>query len=195
MSRARVTPVALAPGASRALPRVARRARARAGASRWTASASASSSSPSDLADALFASDKRPIVLFDGVCNLCNGGVNLALDLDPPGRLRFAALQSDAGRALLRRAGRAPDDISSIVLVEERDAFVKSDAVLRIATYLENPLLPAAGTLGVLVPGFARDAVYDLVANNRYDILGMKDECRLGDDRFEDRFVGDRFDE
>ena len=134
-------------------------------------------------------------LMFDGVCNLCNGGVNLALDLDPPGRLRFAALQSDAGRALLRRAGRAPDDISSIVLVEERDAFVKSDAVLRIATYLENPLLPAAGTLGVLVPGFARDAVYDLVANNRYEILGMKDECRLSDDRFEDRFVGDRFDE
>ena len=92
----------------------------------------------------------------------------------PRAGLRFAALQSDAGRALLRRAGRAPDDISSIVLVEERDALGKSDAVLRIATYLENPLLPAAGTLGVLVPGFARDAVYDLVANNRYDILGMK---------------------
>ena len=189
MSRARVTPVALVPGASRALPRVARRARARAGASRWTASAS--SSSPSDLADALFASDKRPIVLFDGVCNLCNGGVNLALDLDPPGRLRFAALQSPAGRALLVRAGRDPNDISSIVLVEETNAYVKSDAVLRIATYLENPLLPAAGTLGALFPGILRDAVYDVVADNRYDILGMKDECRLGDDRFDDRFVSD----
>jgi predicted DCC family thiol-disulfide oxidoreductase YuxK len=131
------------------------------------------------------------VILFDGVCNLCNGGVNLALDLDPPGKLRFAALQSDAGRALLARAGRDPSDISSIVLVEEHAAYVKSDAVLRIATYLENPALPAAAALGMVFPGALRDAVYDLVAANRYELLGLKDECRLGDDRFDDRFVAD----
>jgi len=136
-----------------------------------------------------FATDKRPIILFDGVCNLCNGGVNLALDLDPPGKLRFAALQSDAGRQLLVRAGRDPTDISSIVLVEENNAYTKSDAVLRIATYLENPLLPAAGALGPLVPQFLRDAVYDAVADNRYELLGIQDSCRLGDDRFDERFV------
>ena len=115
----------------------------------------------------------------------------MALDLDPPGKLRFAALQSDAGRALLARAGRDPSDISSIVLVEEHGAYVKSDAVLRIATYLENPALPAAGALGMVFPGVLRDAVYDLVADNRYELLGLKDECRLGDDRFDDRFVAD----
>ena len=136
-----------------------------------------------------FASDTRPILLFDGVCNLCNGGVNLALDQDAGGKLRFAALQSPAGRALLRRAGRDPDDISSIVLVEKDAAYVKSDAVLRIATYLDNPLLPVAGTIGPMFPRFFRDAVYDVVADNRYEILGMKDECRLSDDRFDDRFV------
>jgi predicted DCC family thiol-disulfide oxidoreductase YuxK len=53
------------------------------------------------------------------------------------------------------------------------------------------PLLPIAGVVGPLVPGFLRDAVYDLVANNRYELLGMKDECRLSDDRFDDRFVGE----
>ena len=110
--------------------------------------------------------------------------------MDPPGKLRFAALQSTAGRALLRRAGRDPDDISSIVLVEENAAYVKSDAVLRIATYFSaNPLFPFAGTLGPVVPTFIRDAFYDAIADNRYDLLGMKDECRLGDDRFDDRFV------
>ena len=110
--------------------------------------------------------------------------------MDPPGKLRFAALQSTAGRALLRRAGRDPDDISSIVLVEEDAAYVKSDAVLRIATYLDgNPLFPIAGTVGPVVPGFLRDVLYDVVADNRYELLGMKDECRLGDDRFDDRFV------
>ena len=130
------------------------------------------------------------MILFDGVCNLCNGGGNFALDMDPPGKLRFAALQSTAGRALLRRAGREPDDISSIVLVEEQAAYVKSDAVLRIATYLDgNPLFPIAGTIGPAVPGFLRDAFYDVIADNRYELLGMKDECRLGDDRFDDRFV------
>ena len=130
------------------------------------------------------------MILFDGVCNLCNGGGNFALDMDPPGKLRFAALQSTAGRALLRRAGREPDDISSIVLVEEDAAYVKSDAVLRIATYLDtNPLFPIAGTFGPVVPGFLRDVLYDVVADNRYELLGMKDECRLGDDRFDDRFV------
>ena len=76
------------------------------------------------------------------------------------------------------------------MLVEENGAYVKSDAVLRIATYLENPALPAAAAFGMLFPNVIRDAVYDLVADNRYEVLGMKDECRLGDDRFEDRFVG-----
>ncbi|CAI5490116.1 unnamed protein product [Closterium sp. Naga37s-1] len=87
-----------------------------------------------------FATDDRPIVLYDGVCNMCNGGVNFALDADPQGRLRFAALQSEAGRALLARSGRSPDDISSIVLVERDGAYIKSDAVLRIARLLDLPL-------------------------------------------------------
>ena len=172
-----------ASSASRRPARASSRAPARPAAPR----ASAGDASPSvDY----FATDKRPVILFDGVCNLCNGGVNFALDMDPPGKLRFAALQSTAGRALLRRAGRDPDDISSIVLVEEDAAFVKSDAVLRIATYFSaNPLFPFAGTLGPVVPTFIRDAFYDAIADNRYDLLGMKDECRLGDDRFDDRFV------
>ncbi len=92
-------------------------------------------------ADEIFnGGDTRPVILFDGVCNLCNGGVNFALDWDPKGRFRFAALQSRAGAALVQRAGRSRGDISSIVLVERDKAFVKSDAVLRIAQGLENPL-------------------------------------------------------
>jgi predicted DCC family thiol-disulfide oxidoreductase YuxK len=173
---------------SRVLPRrfpPVSRVGSRARAFRPTAASSA------DVASALFTNDKRPIILFDGVCNLCNGGVNLALDLDPPGKLRFAALQSAAGQALLRRAGRDENDISSIVLVEENKAYTKSDAVLRIATYLENPALPAAAALGMFFPNFVRDLLYDLVADNRYKLLGIKDECRLSDTRFDDRFVAD----
>ncbi|CAH9141448.1 unnamed protein product [Cuscuta epithymum] len=69
-----------------------------------------------------FEEDTRPIMLFDGVCNLCNGGVKFVRGNDSRRRIRFEALQSEAGKKLLRRSGRAPDDISSVVLVEkERD--------------------------------------------------------------------------
>jgi predicted DCC family thiol-disulfide oxidoreductase YuxK len=67
--------------------------------------------------DEYFQADSRPVILFDGVCNLCNGGVNFMLDWDRRGEFRLAALQSPAGRKLLQRSGRSPDDISSIVLV------------------------------------------------------------------------------
>jgi predicted DCC family thiol-disulfide oxidoreductase YuxK len=135
-----------------------------------------------------FATDVRPIILYDGVCNLCNGGVQFMLDWDKQGRARFAALQSPAGRSLLQRSGRAPDDISSIVLVEPTAAYIKSEAILRIAKLLEMPFPLLAG-LGMLVPLGLRDVMYDGVANNRYSFFGLSTECRMSDDRFYDRFV------
>mmetsp|Transcript_16759 Transcript_16759/g.32425 ORF Transcript_16759/g.32425 Transcript_16759/m.32425 type:complete len:219 (+) Transcript_16759:98-754(+) len=135
-----------------------------------------------------FAADARPIILFDGVCNMCNGGVNFVLDWDPVGKVRFAALQSEAGRVLLARSGRSPDDISSIVLVEKDGFDIKSDAVLKIAQYLQLPI-PAAAAFATLFPLVLRDGVYDQVAQNRYNIFGMSDACRLSDDRFAERFV------
>ena len=76
--------------------------------------------------------------------------------------LRYAALQSDAGKKLLRRCGRAPDDISSIVLVEPDACFIKSEAVLRIAQLLDQPF-PALASSLLPLPGILRDAVYDQV--------------------------------
>ncbi|KAL4426672.1 hypothetical protein ABPG77_004728 [Micractinium sp. CCAP 211/92] len=143
---------------------------------------------PQQSGDEFFATDQRPIILFDGVCNLCNGGVNFMLAWDREGRFRFAALQSDTGRALLRRAGRSPDDISSIVLVERQAAYTKSAAILRIAAGLQAPLPLVAAALD----GFPRpfkDWFYDQVADNRYSIFGRTSACRLSDPRFEDRFV------
>ena len=136
------------------------------------------------------AGDERPVILFDGVCNLCNGGVNFALDFDPEGNFRFAALQSETGKALLQRAGRKPDDISSIVLVEKERAFIKSDAVLRIARKLSNPF-PFLGFAGLAFPSIGRNFIYDRVANNRYNLFGRANSCRLSDERFETRFIED----
>eukprot|EP00525_Craspedostauros_australis_P003191 CAMPEP_0198129250 /NCGR_PEP_ID=MMETSP1442-20131203/51287_1 /TAXON_ID= /ORGANISM="Craspedostauros australis, Strain CCMP3328" /LENGTH=204 /DNA_ID=CAMNT_0043789613 /DNA_START=152 /DNA_END=766 /DNA_ORIENTATION=- len=151
---------------------------------------------PKAVSDKVFATDNRPIILFDGVCNLCNGAVNLALDWDPKGKLRFAALQSNVGRSLLQANGRNGDDMSSIVLVTEDGAFIKSDAVLRISEALTPlsllPLKPVSRLGRYVVPRFLRDIIYDGVADNRYDILGKQDQCRFdADGEYEDRFVND----
>ena len=122
--------------------------------------------------------------------------MNLALDWDPEGKLRFSALQSNVGRALLQANGKRADDISSIVLVTEDGAFVKSDAVLKITEELTPlsllPLKPAAVVGRVLVPKFLRDIIYDGVADNRYQLMGKRNECRFdADGEFENRFVND----
>jgi predicted DCC family thiol-disulfide oxidoreductase YuxK len=134
--------------------------------------------------------------LFDGVCNLCNSAVNLALDWDPKGKLRFSALQSNVGRSLLQAHGRKADDISSIVLVTPEGAYVKSDAILGITQELNPvpfvPMKPLAVLGKWMVPQFLRDLIYDGVADNRYSIMGMRDECRFDSDgEFNDRFVDD----
>ena len=152
---------------------------------------------PSVVSKRVFEKDQRPVVLFDGVCNLCNGAVNLALDWDPKGKLRFAALQSDVGKALLEHAaGRDPDDISSIILVTRTQAYVRSDAILRITEELKPfPVIPlplGARLTRLVIPRFLRDLIYNGVADNRYSILGKRGSCRCdGDGEFEDRFVPD----
>jgi len=151
---------------------------------------------PRIVSDRVFKDDQRPVILFDGVCNLCNGAVNLALDWDPKGKLRFSALQSNVGRALLEQNGRRCDDISSIVLVTKSGAYTKSDAVLRISQELAPPFLPGLKPLSAIglfaVPKILRDLIYDGVADNRYNLMGIRDQCRFdADGEFEDRFVDD----
>mmetsp|Transcript_93 Transcript_93/g.134 ORF Transcript_93/g.134 Transcript_93/m.134 type:complete len:251 (+) Transcript_93:136-888(+) len=151
---------------------------------------------PQTVSQKVFQKDKRPIILFDGVCNLCNNAVNLALDWDPNAKLRFSALQSNVGRALLEKNGRRADDISSIVLVTQDGAYIKSDAILKITEELTPlsllPLKPAAVFGRYLVPRFLRDLIYDGVADNRYSLMGKKDECRFdADGEYESRFVDD----
>ena len=110
------------------------------------------------------------------------------LDWDQRGAFRFAALQSKAGAELLQACGRRPDDISSIVLVEQNAHYLRSEAILRIAARLEGPF-PVLASMGVPFPLPVRDYVYDAVADNRYFLLGQQASCRLSDSRFADRFI------
>ncbi|KAG0462973.1 hypothetical protein HPP92_021449 [Vanilla planifolia] len=124
--------------------------------------------------DEFFQGDARPILLFDGVCNMCNGGVRFVTNNDRNRRIRYEPLQSQAGRKLLVRSGRSPDDISSMVLVEKDRSYIKSEALRRIMEYLDLPF-PLLAQLLNLVPLFMRDFAYDNVANNRYLIFGKSE--------------------
>jgi predicted DCC family thiol-disulfide oxidoreductase YuxK len=128
-----------------------------------------------------------PIVLFDGVCNLCSGFVQFVAPRDPAGRFRFASLQSDAGRELLAEHGLPTDDLESVVLVEGDDCYVKSDAVLRIADHLGGPY--ALLSPFRVVPRSVRDRVYDVVAANRYRWFGKKDRCEIPDGDVQGRLL------
>jgi len=129
-----------------------------------------------------------PVVLFDGVCNLCNGVVAFLVPRDTEGRLLFAPLQSDAGQELLARHGMPTEEFDSIVLVEGERAYTKSDAVIRIAELLGWPYRLAR--LGRVLPRGVRDWLYDLVAEHRYAVFGRKDRCMVPDEDVRDRFLG-----
>ncbi len=128
-----------------------------------------------------------PIILFDGVCNLCSGFVKFVVPRDPEGKFRFASLQSDIGTALLAKHDLPTDELESIVLIEGDESYVKSSAVIRIATLL-------GGIYALLwpfqfLPRFVRDRVYDFVADHRYEWFGKKDQCMIPDGDVQSRFV------
>lgn len=129
------------------------------------------------------------IVLFDGVCNLCNGAVNFMIDRDPKGKLVFASIQSDAGKKVLAEHGIAvPEgDPSTIVLVVGGRTHEASGAALRIAARLSFPWFLLAA--GLVVPWFLRDIVYYFVAKNRYRWFGKGDACRIPTPELRARFL------
>lgn len=133
------------------------------------------------------AATTNPVVLFDGVCNLCNGWVGFVVRRDPHMRFRFASLQSDFGAGVMARHGLPPDYLGSILLLENGELFVKSDAVLRIVRGLRPPW-PLLGML-MVVPRAIRDVVYDWVARNRYRWFGKREACMLPSPENAGRFL------
>lgn len=130
-------------------------------------------------------------MLFDGVCNLCNGFVQFVIRHDAAARFRFAALQSEAGQALLLAAGHAlptgPTGPDSVLLVVGGRVYSHSAAVLRIAGLLGGFWRVAA--VGWLVPRPWRDAAYRFVARHRYRWFGRQDSCWLPTPALRARFL------
>lgn len=116
------------------------------------------------------------IILFDGVCNFCNAAINFVIDHDVERRFRFASLQSDIGQRILTENRRSVSDFDTVLLVREGKLYEKSTAALEIARYLRGWTWLYAFRF---IPRFIRDAVYNLIAKNRYRIFGKSESCRI----------------
>jgi len=127
-----------------------------------------------------------PTVLFDGVCNLCNGLVRFVAANDPMGRFRFASLESPEGLALLAATGGAPRG-DSVVLIDYGRRYERSDAALYIALGLRPPW-PLAFVL-IAIPRALRDALYEWVARNRYRWFGRQTACPIPPPALRARFL------
>jgi predicted DCC family thiol-disulfide oxidoreductase YuxK len=130
---------------------------------------------------------EHKILLFDGVCNLCNSAINFVIRNDKKDIFRFTALQEEPGKSLLKKYQIDPKNTDSIVLIENGKAFVKSTAALRVSKHL-NGALPLLYGL-IIIPVFIRNAVYDFIAKNRYKWYGKKDSCIIPTPELKSRFL------
>lgn len=131
--------------------------------------------------------EKDRIVLFDGVCNLCNSSVRFIIKRDKRKHFKFASLQSDYATDLFQRLNIDASSFDSIVLVEDDNTYIKSTAALKISKELSGlwPLL----YVFIIIPRFIRDAVYDFIARNRYKWFGKKDYCEMPTPELRNRFL------
>jgi len=135
----------------------------------------------------------NPIILYDGVCGLCNSLVQFLLKHDKQGRLRFASLQSDFAEKVLRRHGFDAKDLDTLHVVENYDqpnerVLQRSDAILRAGRELGG-FWTASSSVARIVPRPLRDLVYRFVATNRYRVFGKYETCMLPDPNQRSRFL------
>lgn len=131
--------------------------------------------------------EPNQIILFDGLCNLCNGSVQFIINRDAKKQFRFASLQSSFGNHQLHKFGLATNQLYSIILIKEGRYLQKSNAALEIARNLDG-LWPAI-YLFKIVPRFLRDWAYDCIAKNRYSWFGKKDSCMIPTPELKSRFL------
>jgi predicted DCC family thiol-disulfide oxidoreductase YuxK len=130
---------------------------------------------------------QKSIILFDGVCNLCNSSVNFIIDRDPENHFVFAPLQGNTGQELQKQYGLNPKLLQSVILIKNGKVYKKSNAALEIAKDLKG----AWKLLFVLkfVPSFLRNWLYNLIVRNRYKWFGKTDQCRIPTEELIARFI------
>lgn len=132
--------------------------------------------------------ENKQLILFDGVCNLCNSAINYIIKHDKNNVFMFAPLQSEAGKQIIEKFKIDTNQIDSILLyTSENDLTYKSTAALKISRKLGFPrnLL----TIFFILPTFIRNGVYDFIARNRYKWFGKKDACMIPTKELKAKFL------
>lgn len=128
-----------------------------------------------------------PIILFDGICNLCNNSVQFVIKHDKGNNFMFATLQSTTGQSLLLQYNLPQEGFNSFVLIKDEKVYLKSTAALNVAKNLNGPVKLLYGF--IIVPAFIRNSVYNFIAKNRYKWFGKKESCMIPTPALQSRFL------
>ncbi|ERM81723.1 hypothetical protein P872_19240 [Rhodonellum psychrophilum GCM71 = DSM 17998] len=134
--------------------------------------------------------DKYEVILFDGVCNLCNNSVDFVIQRDKKNRFKFGALQDVATKTLLKDYSIDSEYLDSLVLISGDQVYYKSSAALQIAKNLGGFWTFLYGLS--VIPKFIRDPIYDWIAVNRYKWFGKKETCRLPSPEEKEKFLSEK---
>lgn len=129
----------------------------------------------------------QPLILFDGVCNLCTHSVQFVIQRDAKQQFRFASIQSDLGQKVLQQYGLSTTKINTVVLLNNNQIYTHSTAALHIAQHLGG--LWQLASLALWIPAPLRDIVYTFVAQNRYRWFGKQESCWLPTPELKNRFL------
>ena len=119
---------------------------------------------------------QNPVILFDGLCNLCNGAVDFLLKRDRRKQFRYAALQSETGKVLIQKF-HIPEHTDSVILIHLNKVYFESDAAIEISSLLPYPW--RLGIIFQMIPKIIRDKIYRWIAKNRYRWFGKRETCRI----------------
>lgn len=128
------------------------------------------------------------IVLFDGVCNLCNKSVIFILQHETEPIHKFASIQSETGRTLLAWCGLPGDYSEAVLLIDHGKRYLGSTAALKIGQTLKFPW-SMISAIGLIIPKFIRDWVYNQIGKHRYQWFGKRDVCMVPTEKSKSRFL------
>jgi len=131
--------------------------------------------------------EDKPVIFFDGVCNLCNRAVQFIIKRDKKEQFQFASLQGKTGHEFLKKFNLAENDLNSFMLFEGDKVYTRSTAALRITKKLGGGWKILYGLM--IIPGFIRNFVYNVIAKNRYKWFGKKKECMVPTAGLKERFL------
>ena len=130
----------------------------------------------------------KKIVLFDGVCNLCNNSINYVIDKDKNDVFRFVSLQSDLGKTIKKHIGYTKEDLDTVILYIPKEAYyLKSTAAIKIINEFGG--IWKLMNIFSLIPSPLRDLVYNYIAKNRYKWYGKEDACRIPTPELKAKFL------